>query len=102
MPRKDFAGTFSEIIRRSKGSCRVKLAQLLRLRAEFQKSAALTRPEDDLPSAAAINARNQQFLDEVGRILGAERFESLFGFRLGQEANLVDPEIRRQQQLLQQ
>lgn len=97
-PKDDFERRAQEVLAEDPD----KLMELLRLRTEFQNFAALKRPGAGVPSAAVINARNQEFLNEVGRILGAERFERLFGFHLGQEANLVDPEIMRQQQLQQQ
>lgn len=98
VPRDDFERRAQEVLA---GEPK-RLARLLQMRASFQSFAASDLPETGAPSAASINARNQRFLDQAAEILGAPRFERLFGFHIGQKVDLVDPEIMRQQQLLQQ
>jgi hypothetical protein len=70
------------------------LARLLALRVEAQRSIA-TQPPGAIPPAEALNAQNQRMFDEAARILGAQRFEAIFGFPPGAKIDLVDPTIER-------
>jgi hypothetical protein len=69
------------------------LAKLLALKAEVQVFLAQKIPGIQPPNAETLNARNQHLLDEAARLLGAERFEQVFGFPAGERINLVDPSI---------
>ena len=70
-----------------------KLASLLRLRGEVQRFAAQSWPGTGQPSAEALNARNQHFIDEAAKLLGPEHFRRLFGAEPGAKVTLVDPQI---------
>lgn len=67
------------------------LGRLLSLRGESQQFVAQRWPGRTSPGAAALNARNQQLLDEAAQLLGAEKFERIFGFPMGEVIHLVDP-----------
>jgi hypothetical protein len=71
------------------------LAKLLALRVEAQRSIAIQPPGATL-SPEALNAQNQRMLDEAARILGAQKFEEIFGFPPGAKIDLVDPTIKPQ------
>lgn len=70
-----------------------KLAGLLRLRAEVQRFAAHPWPGTGQPGAAALNARNQELIDEAARLLGPDHFRRLFGVDAGAVVELVNPQI---------
>ncbi|CDM60273.1 MULTISPECIES: hypothetical protein [Rhizobium] len=69
------------------------LNRLLALRGEVQMFAAQRMPTSAPPPANLLNARNQHLLEEPGRLLGDEKFEKVFGFKRGEQINLVDPSL---------
>jgi hypothetical protein len=69
------------------------LRELLNLRTEVQTYSAVSIPGYEPPDAAALNTRNQHFLNQAALLLGEEKFERLFGFKAGQTMDLVDPEM---------
>ncbi|MEW9805509.1 hypothetical protein ABUE31_05870 [Mesorhizobium sp. ZMM04-5] len=71
------------------------LSRLLALRAEVNSYLAQKIPGVEPPDAETLNARNQHLLTEAARLLGAERFEQVFGFPAGEAINLVDPSLAR-------
>ncbi|MFC0242908.1 hypothetical protein [Rhodopseudomonas telluris] len=70
-----------------------KLGRLLQLRAEVQQFAARAWPGHGQPSALALNARNQDLIDEAARLLGPDTFRQLFGADPAAKVNLVDSHI---------
>ncbi|RJF70348.1 hypothetical protein [Rhodopseudomonas palustris] len=70
-----------------------KLSRLLQLRSEVQQFAARAWPGSGQPGAVALNARNQELIDEAARLLGPDDFRKLFGADPGARVNLVDPHI---------
>ena len=70
-----------------------KLGRLLQLRGEVQQFAARAWPGSGQPGALALNARNQELIDEAARLLGPDDFRKLFGADAGARVNLVDPHI---------
>ncbi|MCG6205953.1 hypothetical protein LPW26_14975 [Rhodopseudomonas sp. HC1] len=70
-----------------------KLGRLLQLRSEVQQFAARAWPGSGQPNALALNARNQELIDEAARLLGPDDFRKLFGADPGAKVNLVDPHI---------
>lgn len=71
------------------------LAELLKLKSEIQTYTALRVPGFEPPTPAALNLRNQHFLDQVALLLGDEKFLKLFGFPAGTIVNLVDPDFKQ-------
>jgi hypothetical protein len=71
------------------------LAKLLALRADTQRFAAQQWPGVMPPSAEALNARNQHFIDEAARLLGREKFREVFERSPDPRIHLVDPGIRQ-------
>ena len=69
------------------------LSRLLALKGEVQMYAAQRMPTSLAPPADFLNARNQQLIDEAGRLLGDDSFEKIFGFRKDERINLVDPTL---------
>jgi hypothetical protein len=47
--------------------------------------------ESHAPTAAEINARNQEMFDRAADLLGPENFREIFGAAAYEEVNLVDP-----------
>ena len=70
------------------------LSNLLALRADTRRFAAQQWPGGAAPSAEALNARNQHFLDEAARLLGPDKFKGIFGFSPDEKIQLVDPTIQ--------
>ena len=75
------------------GADNPKLLDLLRLRSDVHQFAARAWPGTGQPSAEALNARNQHMLDEAARLLGPEKFKSIFGVSPGEKIDLVDEKI---------
>jgi hypothetical protein len=73
-------------------------AKLLRLRAEFQETAAKRALSARKPTAAALNKRNQRFFDEAATILSAQDYVKVFGVEPRAKINLVRPEIMKRMQ----
>ena len=63
--------------------------QLLSLRAQFQNTAATRAHTMAVSTAAELNARNQQFLDDAAKLLSASDFKAIFGVDPGENVNLV-------------
>ena len=70
-----------------------KLLDLLRLRSDVHQFAARAWPGTGQPSAEALNARNQHMLEEAAKLLGPEKFKSIFGISPGEKIDLVDKKI---------
>lgn len=85
----DFEARASEVL----GPGNTKLHDLLRLRGGVQQFSAQPWPGTGQPSAEALNARNQNMLDEAARLLSPDEFEKIFGFAPGEKIDLVDKEI---------
>lgn len=90
--RDDFEEHAREVLGRDNPEL---LSSLLALRAQVNDYLGQKIPGVEAPSAETLNARNQHLLNEAARLLGAERFEQVFGFPAGEEINLVDPAIAR-------
>lgn len=90
--RDDFEEHAREVLGREDSEL---LSKLLALRAEVNAYLGQKIPGVEPPSAETLNARNQHLLGEAARLLGAQRFEQVFGFPAGEEINLVDPSIAR-------
>lgn len=77
-----------------------KLAPLLALRESVreeqlaQREAVLNGVE--MPSAEALNTRNQAYFQRAAALLSSEEFEAVFGFAPNRTIDLVDPTIARQ------
>lgn len=69
------------------------LSDLLALRNDVHRFAAQRWPGTGQPASEPLNARNQQLLDEAAKLLGPEKYKSIFGVEPGEKVNLVDPEI---------
>jgi hypothetical protein len=72
------------------------LEELLRLREEARRNLEAMRARaaaGNAPPAEEINAVNQRYFDKAAALLGAHRYERIFGAPPGQ-VTLVDPTIR--------
>ena len=72
------------------------LKELFNLREEAQRNLAAMRARaaaGNAPPAEQINAINQKYFDRAAALLGAHRYEQIFGAPPGQ-VTLVDPNIR--------
>ncbi len=69
------------------------LAKLLELRSEVQAYIARDIPGFESPSAEMLNAQNQHMMDQAALLLGDEKFEQVFGIKVGERIALVDPDI---------
>jgi hypothetical protein len=85
----DFEARAKEVL----GPDNTKLHDLLRLRAGVHQFAAQAWPGTGQPSAEALNARNQDLINEAARLLRPDEFSKIFGFSPGEKIDLVDKEI---------
>lgn len=72
------------------------LQELLSLRDEARRSVPPKLEGGPEQQAEALNAANQAMLDKAAAILGAEKFERIFGYPAGTKIDLVDPSVQRQ------
>jgi len=77
-----------------------KLAPLLALRDSVRKEQLAQREAvvkgEVMPSAEALNARNQAYFQRAAALLTSAEFEAVFGFAPNRTIDLVDPTIARQ------
>jgi hypothetical protein len=77
-----------------------KLAPLLALRDSVREEQLAQREavlkEAVMPSAEALNARNQAYFQRAAALLTSAEFEAVFGFPPDRTIDLVDPTIARQ------
>ena len=69
------------------------LNKLLSLKAEVQSFAAQPLPGFLPPDAETLNMRNQHLIDQAAILLGAEKFELVFGMKPREKILLVDPKL---------
>ncbi len=81
---------FEDHVGKVLGSGKLSVAsRLLALRARFQNEAAAHAHTAVGLTAAELNARNQRFLDDAAKLLGAADFTAVFGVKPGAKVNLV-------------
>ncbi len=73
------------------------LSKLLELRTRAQRLSPRQRVESEIPTAEQINASNQEMFDRAADLLGAQKFEKIFGAQAYEEVNLVDPRFLPEQ-----
>jgi hypothetical protein len=77
-----------------------KLAPLLALRASVREEQLAQREAvlkgAVMPSAEALNERNQAYFQRAAALLTSQEFEAVFGFAPSRTIDLVDPTIMRQ------
>jgi hypothetical protein len=74
------------------------LEELFRLREEARRNLEAMRARaaaGNAPPAEEINAVNQKYFDKAAALLGARRYEQIFG--APRQVTLVDPTIRDEQ-----
>ncbi len=67
--------------------------QLLALRDSYQEEIEELRGEAGAKAAARVNKLVHTYLDRAAKILGAVKYEKVFGHPVDQKPKLIDPDM---------